>query len=228
MLQLTIDTSVRERWSGAVLAYCWLDGCDNRTPLGIAFEEERALVLSELRSRGKAVLEEPRLQQMRATFRAMPDMDPTRYRPATESLIRRCLEKDLFRISPLVDVNNLTSMQVRAPLGIYDLDRLASRSWIYRIGVAGEKYRTISGQEKSAEGKLVLADSKGVVGSPVSDSDRAALRPETARVAVVAFLPIGTLRAEAGEVAQKIEESFRRHFQPSACGREVVSADENA
>jgi len=119
---------------------------------------------------------------MRATFRAMPDMDPSRYRPASEALIRRSLDKGLYRIGPLVDVNNLLSIRLRVPIGIYNLDQVVPANWIYRLGYPGESYLSISNQPKNASGKLVVADSGGVIGSPVIDSGRAAIRGEASQI----------------------------------------------
>jgi len=159
---------------------------------------------------------------MRDTFRAMPDMDPGRHRPASEALIRRCLEKDLFRIKPLVDVNNPLSMRLRLPLGIYDLTELGSATWTYRLGFAGERYLTISQQPKSADGKLVLADNQGVIGSPIADSGRAPIRDRVGRVGVIAFLPFGFARDLAAQVASEIERSFERFFQPEAAESRII------
>jgi DNA/RNA-binding domain of Phe-tRNA-synthetase-like protein len=223
MLEINVADAVKLRWSGEVaLAVCQLDGCDNVTSLGSRFDAEHAEVVDQLRVQGKSLLEEERPKRMRATFRAMLDMDPSRYRPASEALIRRCLEKGLFRINPLVDVNNLTSVKLRMPLGIYDLARVPSCSWVYRLGNVGETYKTLSGQEKNADGKLVLADMHGVVGSPVVDSGRAAVHPETSRVAVIAFLPCGTSRSEGAQVAEQIEHAFSSHIQFNTCARHIT------
>jgi len=226
MIELTLDSAVRERWSGeAVLGLVRLEGLADTATAGPQLKAEIKSTIAELRGKGNAILEDPVVQQMRNTFKAMPDMDPSRYRPASESLIRRCLEKDFIRINPVVDVNNVLSIRLRVPLGVYDLDRMAS-ACTYRIGYAGETYATISQMVKNADGKLVLADSSGVIGSPVADSGRAVIRDETTGVAVVAYLPFGTGRGKAENINEEIEAAFVRYFRARPTQRVVLGKDE--
>jgi len=224
VFEIEIDSSVRERWEGeVVLAVCQFTDCKPIEPKGAAeLEDAMAKLATEVQRKGKAVLEGPRVQKMRATFRAMPDMDPGRYRPASESLIRRVLDSGFFRISPLVDTNNLLSVKLQLPLGIYDLSRVPPQRWIYRLGSPGETYRTLSLQEKSAGGKLVLADREGVFGSPVTDAGRAPIQPGSKDVAVVVYLTHGVESREAEDLLQEIEKTFLAWFTPEEAKRWVV------
>ena len=158
---------------------------------------------------------------MRATFRAMPDMDPSRYRPASESLIRRCLDKGLYRIRPLVDVNNLLSIRLRVPIGIYSFDQAVPASWIYRLGYPGESYLTISNQPKSGSGKLVVADSSGVIGSPVADSGRAAIYGEVSRISLIVYFPFYTSKDEAEEMVREVVQAFGQFFNSDSIHHEL-------
>ncbi|HKO59116.1 MAG TPA: phenylalanine--tRNA ligase beta subunit-related protein [Thermoanaerobaculia bacterium] len=176
-----------------------------------ALDEEFQAAVDEIRAMGRSVLEELVPRRVRATFKAMPNMDPSRYRPSSEALIRRCLGQGLGRINPIVDLNNTLSIRFRFPLGVYDLD-LLPLVCIYRLGTEGEEYSTISLATKSAQGKLVLADDSGVVGSPFSDSSRAAIRAETSALAVVAYFPFETNEEEAATIMLEIEAAFNRHF----------------
>ena len=226
MIQLSLDSSVRDRWAGeAVLGLIVLEDLTDTTTTSPHLKAEIKSTISELRAKGSAVLDDPVVQRMRATFKAMPDMDPSRYRPASEALIRRCVEKDFVRINPIVDVNNVLSIRLRIPLGIYDLDRI-SLACSYRIGTAGETYSTISQMVKTADGKLVLADASGIVGSPVSDSGRAVIRNETARVAVIAYLPFETGTVEAETINAEIEAAFVRHFRAKPAQRLILAKGE--
>jgi DNA/RNA-binding domain of Phe-tRNA-synthetase-like protein len=224
LLDIAVDPSVRERWEGdAVLAACRFDGCSGIGPQEAAeLAAAMAGAAEEVRGQGRAVLGEPRVRQVRATFKSMPDMDPSRYRPASESLLRRLLDADFFRISPLVDANNLLSVRLRLPLGIYDLDRVPLAGWTYRLGHPGESYRTFSRQEKSAGGKLVLADRTGIFGSPVADSGRAPIAPASSNVAVVAYLPRGLGTHDAAEILEQIAAVFQAWFEPARVERCVV------
>src|SRR5689334_19346971 len=99
MIDVAIDPSVRARWRGEA----FLGVVHIKNP-AVGEEQARRLearadaALSELRRVGRGALDDPMVGRMRATFRAMPEMDPSRYRPASESLIRRWLEKGMFRI----------------------------------------------------------------------------------------------------------------------------------
>src|SRR5258705_274267 len=71
------------------------------------------------------------------------DIDPTKTRPSSEVLLRRVLQgKGLPRVSPVVDVCNLCSLEFQLPLGLYDRDRVhgAIRA---RAGRDGEGYEGI-------------------------------------------------------------------------------------
>jgi DNA/RNA-binding domain of Phe-tRNA-synthetase-like protein len=226
VLDITVDSTVAERWDGeAVLGVCRFEGCAEISPQKAAeLEAAMAKTATQIQMKGRAVLEEPRVQQMRTTFRAMPDMDPGRYRPASESLIRRVLDAGFFRISPLVDANNLLSVRLRLPLGIYDLSRVPLRGWIYRLGRTGETYKALSQQEKTAGGKLVLADASGIFGSPVTDAGRAPIQLGSRDVAVVAYLPCGTALEELDGILHEVEALFQAWFTPERSDRWVVAA----
>ena len=223
MVELSIDASVGDLWRGdAILAVCEMTVTANAFASEADFAREVRALEAELKATGKAVLQEARVQQMRATFRAMPDMDPTRYRPSSEALLRRFLESGFFRINPLVDMNNLLSARLRIPLGIYDLERLPQSQWIYRIGSEGETYQTFSGQAKNAAGKLVMADEEGIFGSPVADSGRASITPATTRIAVVAYLPLDFSMGDAEAVGTGIEDQFKTHFVLKDAVRQII------
>lgn len=224
MLDIIVETSVSDRWEGQdVLGVCRFAGCkaiDRQR--AVELEASMAAAALDLQRKGRAVLDEERVQQMRTTFRAMPDMDPARYRPASESLIRRVLEAGFFRISPMVDANNLLSVNLRIPLGIYDLGSVPLRGWIYRLGYQGETYKTLSHQEKGAGGKLVLADGSAVLGSPVTDSGRAPIRPDSSDVAVVAYLPQAIAPEATESILDRIASTFTAWFSPETVERHIA------
>lgn len=223
MFDVTVDSKVSDIWSGeAVIGIVCLEDITQTSAAGPELKREVRSTVADLRAAGNAALEDPMLQRMRTTFKAVPDMDPHRYRPASEALIRRSLEKDFIRINPIVDVNNLLSIKLRIPLGVYDLDRV-SEHCVYRLGYAGETYLTISNMEKNADGKLVLADDEGVVGSPVSDSGRAIIRNDTSRIAVLGYFPFDVPKAEAQSACSEIEATFKRILRAKPSHMSVVT-----
>src|SRR2546427_10981637 len=57
---------------------------------------------------------------VRAVFRGW-GVEPARYRPSAEALLRRVVQgKGLYRVSNVVDINNLGSIETAWPYGSYD------------------------------------------------------------------------------------------------------------
>jgi DNA/RNA-binding domain of Phe-tRNA-synthetase-like protein len=135
-----------------------------------------------------ALASDPRGTAVRRMFKAA-GIDPTRYRPSSEALVRRVTQgKGLYRINTAVDVNNWVSLEERLPLGIYDAGRIAG-GVLLRLGRENEVYEGIGKSLLALEGKMVLADDQGAFGSPISDSTRAMVAEQTRDVTVVVFAP---------------------------------------
>ena len=137
-------------------------------------------------------------------------IDPTRDRPSSEALLRRVLKgAGLPRINSLVDANNLSSLELLLPIGIYDAFRLVGEG-VGRFGRTGETLEAIGRGPLDMEGVLTLADGLGPFGSPLSDSVRTMVRPETTRVLSVLFIPrdLSSHLAEARtqHAAHRLEE----------------------
>lgn len=132
------------------------------------------------------------LQPARALYRSV-GMDPTRYRPSPEALLRRLLKGEPFpRIHPAVDLGNLWAVLSGLPVGLYDADRLAPGAIEARLGRAGEWYEGIGKPEVHLSGRLTLADAVGPFGNPSSDSLRTSVGPGARHLLYVMFAPTGT------------------------------------
>src|SRR6266487_2974245 len=79
------------------------------------------------------------VKKIRAIFHRA-GLDPTRYRPSSESLLRRAVKgKGLYFINSVVDLINYFSLKMLWPMGLYDADKLKPPvTW--RIGRQGETY----------------------------------------------------------------------------------------
>ncbi|HNR66591.1 MAG TPA: phenylalanine--tRNA ligase beta subunit-related protein [bacterium] len=116
-------------------------------------------------------------------------IDPTRYRPSSEALLRRALlGKPLYRVNTVVDIGNYLSLRFQLPVGIYDLDRLTP-PLICRLGKEQEGYIGIQKGWINVNGKVVLADRKGPFGNPSSDSERSRIVLETTSILFVIYAP---------------------------------------
>ena len=163
---------VRVELDGVKLGIVTIDGVKVAPAAGALADEitsrcER--IHSNLSAEDVAALEPVRA--VRAMFRAW-GIDPARYRPSSEALLRRIAQgKGLHRISNVVDAGNLGSLETGWPYGLYNL-ALISPPVVFRAGLDGETYQGIGKQTWHLAGRPVLADEHGAFGSPISDSTR--------------------------------------------------------
>lgn len=129
---------------------------------------------------------------VRAMFRAW-GVDPSKYRPSSEALLRRVVQgKGLYRVSNLVDIGNLGSIETGWPYGCYDRVRLTPPI-TFRNGTPGETYEGIGKRTWHLEGRPVLADTQGPFGSPISDSTRSMIGETAHDILTVIYAPSGSL-----------------------------------
>lgn len=152
---------------------------------------------------------------VRAMFRAW-GLDPSKYRPSSEALLRRVAQgKGLYRVSNLVDIGNLGSIEAGWPYGCYDRSRIAPPI-VFRHGAPGEAYEGIGKRMWHLEGRPVLADPQGPFGSPISDSTRSMIA-ETARdVLVVVYAPSGASDSSLESAMARISERLSQFAGASA------------
>ncbi len=128
------------------------------------------------------------VRAVRAMFREW-GMDPSKYRPSSEALLRRVVQgKGLYRVSNVVDIGNLGSIETGWPFGCYDRSRIHPPI-VFRHGAAGERYEGIGKQTWHLEGRPLLADSEGPFGSPISDSTRSMITESAAEILIVMYVP---------------------------------------
>jgi DNA/RNA-binding domain of Phe-tRNA-synthetase-like protein len=138
-------------------------------------------------------------------------LDPTRYRPSSEALLRRVTQgKGLYRISSVVDVCNLGSIETGWPYGLYDSSKLQPPITL-RLGQPGESYEGIGKKTWHLEGKPVLADALGPFGSPISDSTRSMIRESTQEVFAVIYAPVGSAEADIQRAQERFAERLSRY-----------------
>lgn len=112
--------------------------------------------------------------------------DPSRYRPASEALIRRMLQgKQLYQRDTLVDLVNLASIVFGYSIGGFDADKFEGETLTLGIGKAGEPYEGIGRGNINIEGLPVYRDSLGGVGTPTSDNERTKMMPDTSHLVVL-------------------------------------------
>lgn len=125
---------------------------------------------------------------VRAMFRAW-EIDPSKYRPSSEALMRRVVQgKGLYTVSNVVDIGNLGSIETGWPYGLYDRAKIAPPI-SFRHGASGEMYEGIGKRMWHLAGRPVLAGANGPFGSPISDSTRTMVTLSTHDVLAIIYAP---------------------------------------
>ena len=158
----------------------------------------------------ETVKELPSIAATRAVYRAC-GKDPSRYRPASEQLIRRLLQgKMLYQIDTLVDLVNVASIAYGYSIGGFDADKFVGDTLTLGVGREGEPYEGIGRGLLNIAGLPVYRDAQGGVGTPTSDNERTKITLATTHLVVL----INGYDGDAGRVednARYIQELLRRY-----------------
>lgn len=139
--------------------------------------------------------------------------DPSRYRPASEALIRRILQgKGLYQLNTLVDLVNLASIAFGYSIGGFDADKFEGDTLTLGIGREGEPYEGIGRGMINIQGLPVYRDAKGGVGTPTSDNERTKISEQTSRLLVLINGYDGNEQL-VRQNAEYIQDLLRKHCQ---------------
>ena len=139
--------------------------------------------------------------------------DPSRYRPASEALIRRLLQgNELYQRDTLVDLVNLASIAYGYSIGGFDADRFVGDTLILGIGREGEPYEGIGRGQINIHGLPVYRDALGGVGTPTSDHERTKMTMDTRHLVVLINGYDGNER-RVRENAEYIQDLLRKYAQ---------------
>ncbi len=139
--------------------------------------------------------------------------DPSRYRPASEALIRRVLQgKELYQRDTLVDLVNLASMAFGYSIGGFDADKFVGDTLTLGIGREGEPYEGIGRGMINIQGLPVYRDAEGGVGTPTSDHERTKMSLETKHLLILINGYDGN-RQRVCENAEYLQDLLRKYAQ---------------
>ena len=139
--------------------------------------------------------------------------DPSRYRPASEALIRRMLQgKELYQRDTLVDLVNLASIAYGYSIGGFDADKFVGDTLTLGIGREGEPYEGIGRGQINICGLPVYRDAMGGVGTPTSDHERTKMTLSTTHLVVLINGYDGD-ELRVTENARYIQELLQRYAQ---------------
>ena len=139
--------------------------------------------------------------------------DPSRYRPASEALIRRMLQgKELYQRDTLVDLVNLASIAYGYSIGGFDADKFVGNTLTLGIGREGEPYEGIGRGLLNICGLPVYRDAEGGVGTPTSDNERTKMTLDTRHLVVLINGYDGN-EQRVRENAEYIQQLLRKYCQ---------------
>ena len=139
--------------------------------------------------------------------------DPSRYRPASEQLIRRMLQgKELYQIDTLVDLVNLAYIAYGYSIGGFDADKFVGDTLTLGVGKEGEPYEGIGRGMLNIAGLPVYRDAIGGVGTPTSDNERTKMTLQTTHLMVLINGYDGN-EERVADNARFIQELVRKYCQ---------------
>ena len=154
----------------------------------------------------------PSIAATRRVYKAC-GKDPSRYRPASEQLIRRMLQgKELYQIDTLVDLINLASIAYGYSIGGFDADKFVGDTLTLGVGREGEPYEGIGRGMLNIAGLTVYRDAEGGVGTPTSDHERTKMTMATTHLVVLINGYDGNEQRVADN-AHFIQELLRKYAQ---------------
>lgn len=154
----------------------------------------------------------PSIAATRRVYKAC-GKDPSRYRPASEQLIRRMLQgKELYQIDTLVDLINLASIAYGYSIGGFDADKFVGDTLTLGVGREGEPYEGIGRGMLNIAGLPVYRDAEGGVGTPTSDHERTKITLGTTHLVVLINGYDGDEQRVTAN-AQFIQELLRKYTQ---------------
>ncbi len=134
------------------------------TPDGLreAYTAEQQATLARIGDKPLSQIES--LSAWRGAFRKF-DVDPTKYRSATEALLRRLTKKgDIPNINLLVDIGNLASIRYALPIAVCNTGALQGAVTVH-FSDGTENYTPLGKQEiiHPEKGEVVFTDETGLV-----------------------------------------------------------------
>ena len=169
----------------------FVGACVEANVVNTRFSEDLWKEINELCERYRSELTTETLKEMtsisatRKVYKAC-GKDPSRYRPASEALIRRVLQgKELYQIDTLVDLINLASIAFGYSIGGFDADKFKGDTLTLGIGREGEPYEGIGRGMINIHGLPVYRDAEGGVGTPTSDNERTKIELQTTHLVVL-------------------------------------------
>ncbi len=110
--------------------------------------------------------------------------DPSRYRLACESLLRRIVKgNNLYKINNVVDAGNILSIETNRSVAVLDFDKIKFPVTI-RLGTEEDEYYGIGRGKINVSDIPLYCDELGAFGSTTSDTERTMITENTKTILV--------------------------------------------
>lgn len=224
-MRVIIDESIKRAVPNCRLGYIVVNDVNVRgTPPALSREFGQLQAEAESMYNIDVLPTVPRIIAVRSMYKKL-DFDPSRYRPASEALVRRVLQnKGLYFVNSAVDVNNYCSIKYLMPFGLYDADKIQG-DITYRLAEEGF-YVNISGKDVSTNGKPFLSDLNGVFGNPTSDARRTAVTLSTKNIMSIVYADEEVADSILGEVLDFTGAMLVRYNGGTITARGIAAAGE--
>jgi len=153
------------------------------------------------------ILNIPLIKEARDGYKKL-GKDPSRYRLACESLLRRLVKKrGLYLINNVVDAGNILSIETNRSVAVLDYDKIVGDVLI-RIGTEDDEYYGIGRGKINVSNIPVYCDDLGPFGSTTSDTERTKITNDTKTILlfIICFGP--SLKEEHKSYAISLFEKY--------------------
>lgn len=146
-------------YSDLVPGVLFAEGINKDVSVGPRAAKFNRIAEERLATASEAVL--PEIQAWRRAFSRM-GLKPTRYRCASESLLRRFKKEGaLPQIHPLIDICNAISLAFAIPVAVFDISQITGCLEV-RYASGTESYLTFSGEIENPDAhEVIFADDAG-------------------------------------------------------------------
>lgn len=161
----------------------------------------------------------PALAAWRSAFRQF-GVEPTQYRCAAESLLRRLTKKgDIPGINTLVDIGNLVSIRYALPSAVFDTRAIHGALHVH-FADGTERYTKLGEEEQEQEidhpdvGEVVFSDESGLVMARRwcwRQSEQSAAQPDTTAVIITIEAHHANARGDIEAALQDLLDLLRAH-----------------
>ena len=176
-MKIRIDRSLSDKLPNFnIIAYTMDVVCEASDKIESLISQYEDYIMEEYSI--ESVLDIPLIKEARDSYKKL-GKDPSRYRLACESLLRRLVKGNkLYRINNLVDAGNILSIAARRSVAVLDYDKIVGDVLI-RVGRASDEYEGIGRGKINIENIPLYEDEIGPFGSTTSDTTRTMVTENT-------------------------------------------------